>query len=499
MQKIGLQGSPLSAQQARIWALQKKSPVYRTLCVVQLQGVVERDRLKMAVSCIVERHEILRTLFYTLPSMNIPVQIIRDNPLWSYTEISLEQLDAVNQGVQIDDLFTSLQREPVDLQQGPLLHVRLCRLAADWHLLLVSLPALCADSFSTKLFMHELTRAYARETLTEEVLQYADIAAWQEELLREDEEEHEHHYWHQEKLAHMLNMRLPFEREVGAAEQSVSDTFDPDTVEIFLPDGLAQHIKTLAHQHYGISISSWLLASFQVLLWRLTDEATFVIGVACDGRTYEELTNALGPYMRFVPVYAHFEKDRSFESVLASVHASLQEAVKQQLYFTWERGDSLTSMSAAAPFFPLSFEYDVWPAVFDTGKVTFSFHKQWSCSELFALKLHALQVGKSLQLELHYDPQRVSKPQANHLANLFHTLLLSVTEQPQTPVGGLPLLKADEQNRLFTALRAPTSPLPAQGLHQLFEAQVKRVPDQLAVICSGGVYPHLGEQFPPPW
>ena len=55
----------------------------------------------MAVSCIVQRHEILRTLFYTLPSMNIPVPIIRTNPLWSYTEISLEQLNAVNQGVQI--------------------------------------------------------------------------------------------------------------------------------------------------------------------------------------------------------------------------------------------------------------------------------------------------------------------------------------------------------------------------------------------------------------
>jgi len=218
MQKIGLQGSPLSAQQARIWALQKKSPVYRTLCAVHLQGVVDSNRLKMAVSSIVERHEILRTLFYTLPSMDVPVQIIRPDPLWSYREISLEQLDTVNQGVKRDDLFTSLQREPVDLQQGPLLHVWLCRLAADRHLLLVSLPALCADSSSTKLFMDELTRAYAREALTEEVLQYADIAAWQEELLKEDEEEDTHQYWHQEKLSSMLNMRLPFEREVKEME-----------------------------------------------------------------------------------------------------------------------------------------------------------------------------------------------------------------------------------------------------------------------------------------
>src|SRR5262249_2136665 len=155
-------------------------------------------------------NEILRTRFYTWPGMDVPVQIIRDAPLWSYTEISLEQLDAVHQCVARDDVFTALQQEQVDLQQDPLLHVWLCCFAADRHLLLVSLPALCADSTSLKVFMHELTRAYTREALTEDVLQYADIAVWQEELLREDEAERERHYWHREKLAQMLNKRLPF-------------------------------------------------------------------------------------------------------------------------------------------------------------------------------------------------------------------------------------------------------------------------------------------------
>src|SRR5262249_47164383 len=162
---------------------------------------------------------------------------------------------------------------------------------------------------------------------------------------------------------------------------------------------LFERIETKALQH-GVSVSSWLLTSFQVLLWRLTDEPTFVVGVACDGRTYEELTNALGPYVRFVPLSAHFERDRSFTSVLSSVHASLQEAIKYQMSFTWERVDDLVSSNTIPPFFPLSFEYNVWPAVFDAGEVTFSLHKHWSCNERFALKLSTLQTKKKLQLEL---------------------------------------------------------------------------------------------------
>src|SRR5256885_5736774 len=93
----GLQGSPLSIQQARLWAWQKKSSVYRTLCAVQIQGIVQRDRLKTAVRRIVERHEILRTVFYTLPGMDIPVQVIGDNACWSWSEISLEYLDTSHQ------------------------------------------------------------------------------------------------------------------------------------------------------------------------------------------------------------------------------------------------------------------------------------------------------------------------------------------------------------------------------------------------------------------
>ena len=359
----------------------------------------------------------------------------------------------------------------MDLQQGPLLHVRLCRLAANRHLLLVSLPHAVQTTLVPNSLCVELTVAYARETLTEEVLQYADIAAWQEELLREDEEEHEHHYWHQEKLEHMLNMRLPFEREVGAAEQSVSDTFDPGTVEICLPDGLAQHIETLAQQ-YGVSISSWLLTCWQVLLWRLSDEATFLVGVDCDGRNYEELTNALGPYMRFVPVHAHFEKDRSFEQILISVYRSLQEALKRQMYFTW----SSPSDNTVPRFFPVSFEYDCWPRAFETGVLTWTLLERWSCSEPFVLKLSGLQIGERLQVELHYNPRFISVKQACSLAEIFQVLLLGALERPQTPVGSLSLLRADEQNRLFTTFSAPTCPLPAQGLHRLFEAQVKRVP-----------------------
>ena len=352
MQMIGLQGSPLSTQQARLWAWQKKSPVYQTLCAVQVQGIMQRDRLKMAVRRIVERHEILRTVFYTLSGMDIPMQVIGDNTLWTWAEISLEYLDGSHQWRKIDELFTALQKEVCDLQHGPLLHIWLFRLAANRHVLVVSLPALCADSSSIKLFIDELGRAYTQDALAEEVLQYADVSAWQENVLLKDEAELERRYWHKIDLMQMTTMRLPFEREGYPSEKKrVNDVFAPRVVEIPLQDVLAQQIEMQAQQ-YGASISSWFLTCWQVLLWRLSNEPTFLVGVACDGRIYEELINALGLYARFVPVPAYFEEDHPFVQMLASVNMSLQEVTKRQMYFTWQEIQKQMG-SDAPPLFSL--------------------------------------------------------------------------------------------------------------------------------------------------
>ncbi len=461
MQTVGLQGSPLSFQQARFWSWQKNSAVSRTLCAVQIQGALERERFKRAVGCVIERHEILRTVFAPLPGMDVPIQVIRGTDLWSWSEINLERLEMPHRLSAIDDLFLHLRplalqadgdQIAFNLESGPLFSLWLFRYARERHIMLVSLPTLCADSSSMKLFIDELVRAYAQQALPEEVLQYADVSAWQQDMLQEEDAKLEREYWRKIDLSSINALHLPFEQEQSHRGNKDTIAFVPSVVEIPLPDELVQQIERQV-QHCRSATSSWMLGCWQVLLWRLSHEPTSVMGVACDGRSYTELTNAMGLYQRFVPIRADFVRDRPFEVVLASAHGSLQEARKRQLYFCWEDVYPPVSGDAAPPFFPLSFEYESWPETFDAGEATFSLLKRWNCIEPFLLKLNVLQVGERLSLELHYDPQWISLKQASSLANLFHALLLRVTEQPQLPVGSLPLLPADEHKHLLTLIR----------------------------------------------
>ena len=132
----------------------------------------------------------------------------------------------------------------------------------------------------------------------------------------------------------------------------------------------------------------------------------------------------------------------------------------------------------------MSFEYDTWPGTFDAEALTFSLVKRWSCTEPFVLKLSILYIGERLQLELHYDSQSISSKQVHHLVTLLQTLMQNVVVHPHLPVGSLPILEPTEQTQLLIMGNGPHAPVSAQGLHRLFEAQVKRTPSQLAVISA---------------
>src|SRR5262249_9892333 len=129
------------------------------------------------------------------------------------------------------------------------------------------------------------------------------------------------------------------------------------------------------------------------------------------------------------------------------------------------------------------------------SQVNLSLEQRFCCTEPFLLKLSILQIGERLQLELSYDPQRVMTTCVPRLASLLNVLLQSAVECPQMPVGALTLLTADERNHLLTLSSAPVRSLPAQGWHRLFEAQVERTPEQLAVICSGVACPAFKQQL----
>src|SRR5207248_6986666 len=130
--------------------------------------------------------------------------------------------------------------------------------------------------------------------------------------------------------------------------------FAPQRCEIPVEETFQAQVQALT-QRIGVSVEAFLLACWQVLLWRLTAQSPSLVGVACDGRHYEELATVLGLYTRIVPLSTSLSEEQPFERILTQVNTSLQEAVEEQIYFTWEASSGAANNEQPS-FFPISFE-----------------------------------------------------------------------------------------------------------------------------------------------
>jgi len=145
------EGFHLSPQQKNGWSLQQTA-----FSVIRVDGPLQVQLLESAVNTVVQRHEILRTTFHLAPGIKTPFQVVSPAAQFSWKNV-----DLTNQENRTAEYIAHERAQPFDYFQGPLLRVTLIKQSDTRHLLLVFLPALCADSATLANFISELSRAYA--------------------------------------------------------------------------------------------------------------------------------------------------------------------------------------------------------------------------------------------------------------------------------------------------------------------------------------------------
>ena len=489
MQAASLKGSRLSIQQARLWPFQKENRAYYSLCAVRVQGPLERSILQRAVHSLLARHEILRTVFRLLPSMDLPVQVVLEPYAYTLSLINAENAFLQSGFASVDEFVRVLQKNIDEPAPDQRFCAWLVYLAHDMHVLFIRLPALCADIPTLWSLIGELQQTYTaylheEEDVVNEPLQYADVSAWQDELLDEEEAEFQKQYWRKKdfSLLGTLSQVLGHENagEQRRREVGWEQTFHPEAIQIEIKDG--RQIRSLAEE-YKVSPPAFLLTCWQVLLSRFTGAQAFLLGVGCDGRNYEELVGAPGLYTRFLPFEAYVRDDQPFKQLLSSVDFALQEDSKRQLYFTWASVPFADESTSVAQIFPVSFEYHAWPE-FPTGALTLALHGSVSYTEPFLLRLSVTEIDVHMRVEIQYDAARVMTRNVHDFAAMFSTLLGSVVEQPSARIDALRMVAPVEQERLIQSFTAPRVVQSSQTLPQLFEIQVAQRPDSIAVVSG---------------
>jgi amino acid adenylation domain-containing protein/non-ribosomal peptide synthase protein (TIGR01720 family) len=496
MQTNITEGFRLSPQQEHLWQIQQfnKNSPYRVQTAVLIEGNLNTHAFKVALQNIAARHEIIRTNFHCLPGMTLPVQIVNDcNIIWK--EWDLSNLNSQEQEAKIALLFQEINRLPFDFEKGQLLYTSLVKLSPEEQIFLVSLPAMCADSTTIKNLLQELSSVYAaclkNEQLSDEPLQYADIAAWQHELLETEETEIGKQYWCKQNILPWLDLTLPFENQLAETSE-----FQPEFVKFTIESNWLAQLENLVEQH-NVDISAFFLACWQVLIWRFTAQTDIVIAAGSTGRKYAELESALGLFAKYLPVQLHLEETYSFIDILQQVNTSLCEANKWEECFTWEQVIGSKTNSTNLPFCPFGFNFEAGYPRYESGEISLSIYQHYACIERFKVKLDCLYAADAINAELHYDANLFCHEDIASLAEHFQNLLQSAIANPKAAIYELEILSDRQRQQLLIEFNNTQTDYPqAKSIVQLFEEQVRRTPNNFAVAFDNQklTYSELNER-----
>ncbi|MFL5280789.1 MAG: amino acid adenylation domain-containing protein, partial [Rhodopila sp.] len=322
---------PLSWAQQRLWFINDllgKSPEYHMPSALRLRGALDQPALERTINAIIERHESLRTHFATVDGQ--PVQVIE--PVLRL-QISPEPLDSLDEASQQDVVATAMRSEwetPFDLVHGPVLRVRLFRLAPLDQVLLITFHHIVSDGWSIGIFIREFVALYqafrdGRDNPLDPLpIQYADFAIWQRGWLDDAAIDRGINYWKQQLGDVPDQLTLPADRPRPAVL-----TYAADVHHSTLAPAVVSELKAFSYTHQA-TLYMLLLTVYATLLQRYSGQDDLVIGSPIANRQDSKLEALIGFFVNALAMRVQIAPDATFASLLADVRRTTLDAYHHQ-------------------------------------------------------------------------------------------------------------------------------------------------------------------------
>ena len=474
-----LEAFRLSPQQKQVWLAEQGGRPRRSQCVVGIPGKYHCGSIEDALKRVVDRHEILRTRFPQMHGMKVPVQVISQSQLEWY-EVNLTDLDAESQTVSVDELIHQAAGRVWDLESAPPLYAAIAKLSSQEHVLVLTLPAMCADSWSLRNLVRELGRSLDEAAVFEEAdavpVQYLQFSEWQYEVFESADEDAEAGRLHWLRIASELppHPKLCFEMEPDL------EFSPPGSVAASFIDSSQLHKLQAFCDEQDISTSAVLATCFGLVLGQYSAQHDLALHYAVDGRKYGELFEAIGLFASYVPVPFTCEPQESFLHVAKRANSQLLQAVDLQEYHRSEQSEAGQLVAANSGF---AFTYEDDALLPRVDNATIKLIKVDCAHEEFKIHLRCMRSSSGITLNFEYDKRRFASADLLRLAQSYVALLTSALDTPLSTCGSLDMLPEGERQTLVVDWnRSECALLEDAAVHHLFERAANAHPDAVALV-----------------
>jgi amino acid adenylation domain-containing protein len=480
---------PLSFAQQRLWFLDQLtpgSPVYNIPAAVQFTGSLDAQALERCFDETARRHEILRTTFTTVDGN--PAQIVGRHQPVRLRLVDLSELPPDERKAQVSRLVVEESQRPFDLTSGPLLRVTLYRMRADEHVLLLVTHHIISDGWSTGVLIREVAALYQSflrgnpSPLAALPIQYADYARWQRKHLQGERLESLLDYWKRrlEGCPHLLDLPTDRPRPAVASFRGAHQLIAPSRK-------FSDAVKALGQQERATPFMT-LLAALKTLLYRYTGQEDLCVGTPVTGRNRGETEGLIGFFVNTLVIRADLGGDPSFRELLGRVRESALGAyAHQELPFETlvEKLQPERSMSHT-PIFQVTFAYkNGFTEAVKLPGLTIRRVELEHRTTKFDLAVGATETPDGLSVSVGYNTDLFNDDTIARLLGHYRILLEGAIADPDRRISDLPLLTKVERRRLLSMWNDTVSEYPRDKcVHKLFEAQVERRPDAIALVIE---------------
>ena len=492
---------PLSDNQQGIWFLCQFAPessIYNVSFAARIRSDVDIPAFRRAFQALVDRHPSLRTTIAVRSGK--PVQQIHE-----HQTVHFEETDASTwRGDELQTRLVEETQRRFDLERGPVMRVSLFTRSAQEHILLLVIHHIVVDFWSLAVILNELGVLYPAEKAGRSAalppldLQYTDFVRWQTEMLASPAGERLWDYWKKQLAGPLPVLNLPTDRPRPPIQM-----FRGAQHDFILNEELARRLRALAKAE-GATLYMVLLAAFELMLYYHSGQEDILVASPMVGRSRAEFEELVGFFANPVVLRANLSGNPTFRALLGRMRQTVLAALEHQDYPILRLVQRLRPPRdlSRSPLCQTMFVLDKPHRVAEQAIPAFARGETGLRMDLGGFAMESIPLERraatldlvmliiettgSLSASIRFNTDLFDAATIARMAGHFQTLLESVLRDPAAAIGDVEILTGAERRQLLVEFNDTRTDYPKDKcLHQLFEEQVQRTPDSVAVVFEG--------------
>ncbi|MBO1257069.1 AMP-binding protein, partial [Alteromonas sp. 5E99-2] len=470
---------PLSFSQYRLWMLQQLDPAmiaYNMPRALLFHGQLNTDKLVYAFQQLINKHAVFRTQYHD--NNGQPLQRIIENKAFTLEALPLDT--SCNNAEQLleQEQVKSWFNRPFDLTTGELLRASLISLNASESVLLIDYHHIASDAWSNGIILQDLAKAYQGETLAELDISYLDFAYWQNEYLTSDNSQANKDYWLTYLSEDIQPIALPTDHQ-----RPDFQSFSGKNTAIVLEKNTVNQLKVFCKKH-DVTPFMVLLATWQVLLSRFSNQGSFAVGVPTAARKQAELQSIVGFFVNTQIYKADLNAAYSVKALIEHIRNHTLNLLEQEtLPLDWLLENiNITRSTNRSPLFQVLFDYKTEETLSEQiGDIRLSPIMVETTTSKLELELSVLMGESHAKINLSYQTALFNSHTANSLLENYNYLLLQMLNQPSCAIGNLTISPV-QTDQLLAIGSNETSYEQDTLVHELIEQQARSTPNAIALV-----------------